>query len=310
VRSSRLAPRSIALALLLLLSACSDADDGKVLRVAAMKDGVRALLEQSGALHGLPYRIEWSEFPSSAAIMEAVSADAVDTGMVGAEPFVFAVSGGQPVRAVRVYRSQGLSTVILVPSTSSVQHTRDLVGKRVATVRGSSGHQYLLSSLERDKIPVQAVQILFLTQADAAAAFASGDVDAWSTWGLSAGRAMIDGHARALDPIPGGRASLSIEVATEEGCARRGALLADFSRRLDRAFSYGGSHPGAHAATLARETGTPLPIAQFATRSTLKPVEPPIGALADLAAMARLFGYPRAAAQARLSGGLKACGTV
>ena len=50
------------------------AADTVTLRVGDQKGGNRSLLEISGFARDLPYRIEWSEFPAAAPILEALNA--------------------------------------------------------------------------------------------------------------------------------------------------------------------------------------------------------------------------------------------
>ena len=53
------------------------------LRVGDQKGGNRSLLEISGYAKDLPYKIEWSEFPAAAPILEALNAGALDVGYTG-----------------------------------------------------------------------------------------------------------------------------------------------------------------------------------------------------------------------------------
>jgi sulfonate transport system substrate-binding protein len=56
------------------------AADAVVLRVGDQKGGNRSLLDISGLSKDLPYKIEWSEFPAAAPILEALNAGALDVG--------------------------------------------------------------------------------------------------------------------------------------------------------------------------------------------------------------------------------------
>jgi sulfonate transport system substrate-binding protein len=38
-------------------------------------------------LKDVPYKIEWKEFPAAAPLLEALSAGAIETGLVGDAPF-------------------------------------------------------------------------------------------------------------------------------------------------------------------------------------------------------------------------------
>ena len=53
------------------------------LRVGDQKAGLKALLEVSGQTKDLPYKIQWSEFPAAAPILEALNTEALDVGYTG-----------------------------------------------------------------------------------------------------------------------------------------------------------------------------------------------------------------------------------
>ena len=91
----RLAASLFAAAITLSTAAASFAADTVVLRVGDQKGGNRSLLEISGYAKDLPYRIEWSEFPAAAPILEALNAGALDVGYTGDLSFlsVYAAAG-------------------------------------------------------------------------------------------------------------------------------------------------------------------------------------------------------------------------
>src|SRR5437879_1327913 len=60
------------------ITASALAADTVTLRVGDQKGGNRSLLEISGYAKDLPYKIEWSEFPAAAPILDALNAGALD----------------------------------------------------------------------------------------------------------------------------------------------------------------------------------------------------------------------------------------
>jgi len=58
------------------ITASALAAETVTLRVGDQKGGNRSLLEISGYAKDLPYKIEWSEFPAAAPILEALNAGA------------------------------------------------------------------------------------------------------------------------------------------------------------------------------------------------------------------------------------------
>ena len=63
-------------AVTLAVAASAFAAEPVTLRVGDQKGGNRSLLEIAGLAKDLPYRIEWSEFPAAAPILEALNAGA------------------------------------------------------------------------------------------------------------------------------------------------------------------------------------------------------------------------------------------
>ena len=64
-------------------------EDGSVdlskvtITVGDQKGGSKALLQASGALDELPYKVKWKEFTSGPPLMEALNAGSIDIGGVG-----------------------------------------------------------------------------------------------------------------------------------------------------------------------------------------------------------------------------------
>ena len=58
------------------------------LRVGDQKGNAQAVMEAAGVLKNVPYKIEWKEFPAAAPLLEALSAGAIETGLVGDAPFI------------------------------------------------------------------------------------------------------------------------------------------------------------------------------------------------------------------------------
>src|SRR6202041_146202 len=166
----------------LLLSAMASANAQAVLRVGDQKGNSQAVMQAAGVLKDVPYQIAWKEFPAAAPLLEALGAGAIDTGLVGDAPFTFAAAANVPVKAIGTIRQSNEGLAILVPRESPVQDFNDLRGKKIATGRGSIGHQLILAALESRGWAAGDVQIAFLAPSEVKVAYSQGSVDAWSTW--------------------------------------------------------------------------------------------------------------------------------
>ncbi|PZQ53369.1 MAG: aliphatic sulfonate ABC transporter substrate-binding protein [Phenylobacterium zucineum] len=245
------------------LSGCARGADGPVLKVGSQRGGAKALTLASGVLDGAPYRIEWSEFAAAQPLLEAIGAGAVDVGAAGDAPFLFAFAGGAKVRAIHAARSAagGASTALLTPAGSRITTLADLAGARIATGRGSIGHYLVLGLLDRAGLKTSDVTLNFLSPGDSKAAFTTGAVDAWATWGSYVSLAVRDDRARVLADGRGILSGYGFNVSGLRSIETKRAELADFLARYSRAQRWIGDHQGAYAAVLSRETGLDLDIA-------------------------------------------------
>ncbi|WP_438346288.1 ABC transporter substrate-binding protein [Methylorubrum populi] len=243
----------LALALLALAPARAE----ETLRVGDQRGNARALMETAGVLDGLTYRLEWSEFPAAAPLLEALNAGVIDAGGVGDAPFTFAAAAGVPVKAFLAFRNRQDGLAILVRPDSGIRTVPDLQGKRIATNRGSIGHQVVLAALEEAGLPADSVRFTFLPPADAKLALASGSVDAWSTWEPYTSAAELAGLVRVLRDGNGITPGLSYAVASEAALKTKRALLADYAARLARARAWALKDPAPYSAAWSRLIGLP-----------------------------------------------------
>ncbi len=265
----------------LALAACQPkaAPDQPVLKIASQKGGTKSLVLASNVLDGAPYKVEWSEFPSAQALLEAVSAGAADAGAVGDAPFVFAYAAGSKIKVVQATQASGggAATAVLVRADSPIRTAADLKGRRIATGRGSIGHYLLLRVLERAGLGPKDVTLVFLSPGDAKAAFDSGAVDAWVTWGAYIGLAQLHDRTRIIADGQGLLSGIGFEAANDGAIAAKHAELADFLHRLAEAQRWEATHKNEYAAVLAKETGLPPDVALY-TVSLARGVPTPINA--------------------------------
>lgn len=158
----------------------------KEFRIGFQKAGLpvitrqQQLIEKELAPQGVS--VKWVEFASGPPLLEALNAGAVDVGWTGDAPPIFAQAAGANLVYVAALPSNGAGEGILVPADSPIKSLADLKGRKVAVTKGSSAHNLLVAALERAGVPFADITPVYLSPADAAAAFASGKVDAWSIW--------------------------------------------------------------------------------------------------------------------------------
>jgi sulfonate transport system substrate-binding protein len=248
----------------LAIAAATTASAETVLRVGDQKGNARAVLEAAHALGGLPYKIQWFEFPAAAPLLEAAKAGAIDAGSVGDAPFTFAAASGAPLKAIEAVRSSQEGLAVVVRADSPAHGFKDLIGKKIATGRGSIGHQLILALLEANGLKPSDVQLVFLLPADASVALATGAVDAWSTWDPYIAQLEIAQKSRPIADGVGVTPGLSFLFARDDALAEAGkrAALQDFSARLAKARQWGLGHVDEYAKTWSATVGLPEEVGQ------------------------------------------------
>lgn len=274
------------------LAACGagGGDGHAALKVGSQRGGTKAILIASGALDGVPYKIEWSEFAAAQPLLEAVGAGAVDLGEAGDAPFLFAYASGAKIKAVQAGKSGGSATALLVRKGAPFQGVADLRGKKIATGRGSIGHYLLLRLLEEAGLKPADVQIVFLNPGDAKAAFTSGAIDGWVTWGSYVALAKLHDDAVILADGEGRLSGYGFEAASEAAIAGKRPQVEDFLRRLAKARRWAADHPEEFAAVLSKETGLQPDVALYTVRQyRIRPTEIDDTAVAEATAVLDRF---------------------
>ena len=118
-----------------------------------------------------------------------------------ASPIIGALSHNLPFKIYGIADpGSTLRAGIISPATSGVRSVKDLVGKRVAVNLAAHGDYLLLKALANAGIPASKVERVPIQPPDAAAAFATGKIDAWSTFGTFFNTAVRNGaHVLAVE---------------------------------------------------------------------------------------------------------------
>ncbi|NTZ63883.1 ABC transporter substrate-binding protein [Agrobacterium tumefaciens] len=227
----------------LALAATSALAQEGILRVGDQRGNARAVMEAAGVLKDVPYTVEWSEFPNAAPLLEALTADALDAGSVGDAPLTFATAKG-------IFATRYEGNAIIVRNDASFASIKDLVGKKVAVVKGSAGHALLLSALKQAGLKSDAVEAVYLPPAEATLALNNGAVDAVSTWEPYVSFATLKTNDRIL--VDGkGFPSLSYFIASDKAIGDKHDLLKDFVARNAEARAWGVAHPEEYSKIIA-----------------------------------------------------------
>jgi sulfonate transport system substrate-binding protein len=164
-------------------------------------------------------KIEW--VPAAGAFsanFEAMNSGAINASGAAVSPIVGALAHNLKFKIFTVSDAAALKqSGIISPPGSRIKRVEDLVGKRVAVNLAAHGDYMLLRALELRGIPAEKVTRVPIQPPDAAAAFATGKIDAWSTFGVFFTTAVKNGanvltYAHELDSDDVGVTSANVDV--------------------------------------------------------------------------------------------------
>src|SRR6202050_1348204 len=155
-----------------------------VIRIGYQKYGTLVLLKARGSLERrlapLHVEVTWTEFPAGPQLLEGLNVGSIDFGTVGEAPPIFAQAAGADLVYVGNEPAASAAEAIVVPKNSPIKTVAELKGKKVALNKGSNVHFLLVKLLEKAGVQYKDIDTIYLTPADARAAFERGSVDAWA----------------------------------------------------------------------------------------------------------------------------------
>ncbi|WP_292748512.1 aliphatic sulfonate ABC transporter substrate-binding protein [Nostoc sp. NMS4] len=212
-------------------------EKNNVIRLGYQKGGVIPIARQRGELERQlatkNIKVEWSgPFDRCATLLNVLNGNRADIGGCGDIPSISGIAAGQPLCIGSIQRPSpdSLSNAILVRGDSAIRKPTDLVGKKVAVNQGGAGEYLLLKVLEKENIPSDKVQRVYLSPNDAAPALYQGSVDAWAVWEPYISIAELEHQARRITtthPAPTyGIMVVRTDAAKENPVAVKAALTA------------------------------------------------------------------------------------
>ncbi|SNB79692.1 sulfonate transport system substrate-binding protein [Arboricoccus pini] len=242
------------------------------LRIGYQKVGLlvvarqQRLIEKRVAAKGV--EVSWSEFPAGPPLMEALNAGSIDFGYVGDTPPIFAQAAGIPFVYVAAIPPSPKAEAIIVKESSPIRSLQDLKGRRLGFTKASSSHNLTVAALDKAGIDYSDITPVYLAPADAAAAFASDAIDAWTIWDpfLAVGEKAsptrrIVSSGELLQAYP-------YLLASRNFASEHADLLNDTLAALKEAAAWADSHRGELAVALAQVTGVEIEAQRLAADRT------------------------------------------
>ncbi len=118
---------------------------GTTLNLGDQQQYLESALQDSGALNGAPYKVNFVEFDSGPLVDAGFAAHQIDLGYMGDLPASLAVKSGLPVKATAAFLPIGASEFLLAqPGITSISQ---LKGKTVAYTTGTAEQAFALRAL-------------------------------------------------------------------------------------------------------------------------------------------------------------------
>jgi sulfonate transport system substrate-binding protein len=230
-----------------------------VIRIGYQKYGTLVLLKARGSLEKrlapMHVEVKWTEFPAGPQLLEGLNVGSIDFGTAGEAPPIFA----QAARADLVYVGNeppaSAGEAILVTKNSPIKTVAELKGKKVALNKGSNVHFLLVKLLERAGVNYNDIDTVFLTPADARAAFERGSVDAWAIWEPFLAAAQRQTGARILADGNGVVSNHQFFLAARSYAKQREDVIAIIIDELAKVDEWAKTDTKAAAAALQAQIG-------------------------------------------------------
>jgi sulfonate transport system substrate-binding protein len=239
-----------------------------VIRVGYQKYGTLVLLKARGSLEKrlapLHVQVKWTEFPAGPQLLEGLNVGSIDFGTVGEAPPIFAQAAGADLVYVGNEPPASTGEAILVPKNSPIKSVAELKGKKVALNKGSNVHFLLVKLLEKAGVRYTDIDAVFLTPADARAAFERGSVDAWAIWEPFLAAAQTQTGARILANGNGVVSNHQFFLASRPYASKRVDVVAIVLEELAAVDQWAKANPKDAATTLSPQIGLDQPTLELA----------------------------------------------
>src|SRR5580693_9450198 len=230
-----------------------------VIRIGYQKYGTLVLLKARGSLEKrlapMHVEVKWTEFPAGPQLLEGLNVGSIDFGIAGEAPPIFAQAAGADLVYVGNEPPASAGEAILVPEDSPIKTVAELKGKKVALNKGSNVHFLLVKLLEQAGVNYKDIDTIFLTPADARAAFERGSVDAWAIWEPFLAAAQIQTGARILADGNGVVSNHQFFLASRSYASKRADVVTIILEEVAAVDQWAKANPKQAAAALQPQIG-------------------------------------------------------
>jgi len=246
----------------------------KELRIGFQKSAINFSIAKQQKLYEKEFpnaKVSWNEFPAGPQILEALAVGSIDIGVTGDTPPVYAQAANKSLSYIAYEPAKPLASAILVPKDSKLNTLSELKGKRIALQKGSSSHFLLVQALRKAGLQWSDVQPIWLTPADARAAFQKGAVDAWAIWDPYFASAQVEDQARVLASGQGLSPNYTFYLAAPNFIKKHPEAIKDIIRQINVADQWVQVNRTVTAQLIGQNTGLKQNVSQVFVDRRPKP---------------------------------------
>ena len=237
----------------------------KQLRIGFQKSSINFAIAKQQKLYEKEFpnaKISWNEFPAGPQILEALAVGSLDIGVTGDTPPVYAQAANKPLYYIAYEAAKPLASAILVPKSSQLTQLSQLKGKRIALQKGSSAHYLLVQAVRKAGLQWSDIQPIWLTPADARAAFQKGAVDAWAVWDPYFASAQVEDQARILASGKGLSPNYTFYLASPDFVKQHPQAVKSIIQQVNIADKWVQAHRTETAQSIGQSTGLKPQVSQ------------------------------------------------
>ena len=210
-------------------------------------------------------RVDMRMFSSGPAALAALAAGSLQfmTG-IGNPPAVSAIARGVPLKVIWAQEMYTKDEGLVVRKNSGIKNLKDLKGKTVALVLGSTSPFELDTALQRSKIPIPSVRILNMSPPSMRAAWTNGQIQAAYVWDPVFDSLVHDnGRVLMYDLNVSKQAPIfNLAVVNSKWAKTNGSLVQGFISAEAAGMQFYHSHPAKALADMAKEAGISVKLAK------------------------------------------------
>jgi sulfonate transport system substrate-binding protein len=221
---------------------------GTVLRVGDQLSALQTLLKSDNK-DTFPFKVDWSSFLGGPPMLQAFQANAIDIGLVGTTPTIFAQAAHQNIVAIAAYGTVHSADDLVTAPGEKITSWKQLKGKPVAYQQGTVGEAVVLAGLHSVGLKLSDIKTVNLPATEEAPALENHSAQA-----AVMSQPLVDAYinqnptAKIVQNAPGDSARLTYIIASKSALADPGkaAAIAALLTNLVKSYVWINAHQASY----------------------------------------------------------------